>query len=402
MVYKPKQQIGVGWIDFQKEEREYVQQIMDTGRLSYGKFTQRFEKEFAKAHQVKYAAFCNSGTSALQAGLNALKIKYHYNDGDYVIVPSVTFVASVNVILQNGLRPLFVDVDRNYYELDPIALENVLQSSTFIGGRIRAIMPVHVGGLPCDMSWIKRIADKYELQIIEDSCETMFTSQNGQSVGSFGEVSCFSTYVAHILTTGVGGIACTNDPELAELIRSLFNHGRDSIYLKIDDDKDKHGEELKKIISKRFKFEHVGYSYRATEFEAALGLAQLHRAKKNIRTRRRNAERLTKGLSRLEVYLQLPTSRMNAKHAYMFYPIVMRGGQDREKFVNYLEERLIETRYLLPLIDQPVYRKLFGNIEPRFPNAYWLNRSAFYIGCHPGLTDKDIDYIIKVFYDYFK
>src|SRR3990167_7985083 len=145
----------------------------------------------------------------------------------------------------------------------------------------------------------------------------MFDKYKGSPAGSWGEVSCFSTYVAHILITGVGGFATTNDPELAILIKSLFNHGRDSIYLSIDDDKVSDRKTLFNIVSKRFRFEHIGYSYRATELEAALGYGQLKRYKGMIKKRQGNADYLTKGLKDLEQFLQLPKVRRDAEHAFM-------------------------------------------------------------------------------------
>ena len=138
-------QIGVGDASIGKLERKYVLDVLSKERLSYGKYHQKFEHEFAKAHSRKFAMFCNSGTSALQAGLHALKIRYDWKDGDEVIVPALTFVATVNIVLQNGLKPVFVDVEPDYFEIDPLRIEKAITSKT------RAIIPVHIGGHPCDM-----------------------------------------------------------------------------------------------------------------------------------------------------------------------------------------------------------------------------------------------------------
>lgn len=389
-------QIGVGDASIGKLERKFVLDVLDKERLSYGYYHQRFEYEFAKAHNRKFAMFCNSGTSALQAGLHALKIKYKWKDGDEVIVPGITFVATVNIVIQNGLKPIFVDVEPDFFEIDPSKIEKAITKKT------RAIIPVHIGGHPCDMDPILNIAKKHKLKILEDSCETMFAKYKGDPSGSWGDVACFSTYVAHILITGVGGFAATNDPELAVLIKSLFNHGRDKIYLSMDDDKVTDRKKLFNIVSKRFSFEHVGYSYRATELEAAIGYGQIKRYKNMIKSRKKNASYLTKGLSDLGKYLQLPTARKDTEHVFMFYPIVVKGGVDRNDLVNFLEENLIETRYLLPLLNQPVYKKLFGDIEYKYPVSKHLNNNAFYIGCHTGITKKELDYIIKKFHQYFK
>lgn len=389
-------QIGVGDASIGKLERKYVLDVLNKERLSYGPYHQKFERDFAKAHNRKFAMFCNSGTSALQAGLHALKIKYKWRDGDEVIVPALTFVATVNIVLQNGLKPVFVDVDPDFFEIDPSKIEIAITKKT------KAIIPVHIGGQPCDMEPILKIANKHNLKILEDSCETMFAKYKNAPSGSWGEVSCFSTYVAHILITGVGGFATTNDPELAILIKSLFNHGRDSIYLHMDDDKVSNKKALFNIVSKRFSFEHIGYSYRATELEAAIGYGQIKRYKRFITKRKRNASSLTHGLSDLEKFLQLPKVRKDTEHVFMFYPIVVKNGVDRNDLVNFLEENLIETRYLLPLLNQPVYKKIFGDIEDKYPVSKHLNNSAFYIGCHTGITKKELDYMIKKFHNYFE
>ena len=389
-------QIGVGDASIGHLEKKYVLDALTKERLSYGNYHKRFEEYFAKAHNRKFAMFCNSGTSALQAGLHALKIKYNWKEGDEVIIPALTFVATVNIVIQNRLKPVFVDVDPDYFEIDPKKIERAITKKT------KAIIPVHIGGHPCDMEPILKIAKKYKLKILEDSCETMFAKYKGEPVGSWGDVSCFSTYVAHILITGVGGFATTNDPELAVLIKSLFNHGRDSIYISMDDDKVSDKKALFNIVSKRFSFEHVGYSYRATELEAALGYGQIKRYKSMIKKRKANATYLTNGLKSLSKYLQLPKIRPEAEHVFMFYPIVTKESIDRTDLINFLEENLIETRHLLPLLNQPVYKKIFGDIEHKFPVSKYLNSSAFYIGCHMGIRKKELDYIIKKFHEYFK
>ena len=388
-------QIGVGDASIGPLEKKFVLDALNKQRLSYGKYHKNFEAEFGRLHNRKFAMFCNSGTSALQVALHAMKIKYGWKDGDEVIVPALTFVATVNIVLQNGLKPVFVDVEQDYFEIDPSKIEKAITKKT------KAIIPVHIGGQPCDMDPIMKIARANNLKVLEDSCETMFAKYKGSPSGSWGDVSCFSTYVAHILITGVGGFATTNDPELAILIKSLFNHGRDSIYLSIDDDKVSDKKTLFNIVSKRFRYEHIGYSYRSTELEAAIGYGQLKRYKNMIRKRQKNAGILTDGLSDLKKYLQLPKIRKDTEHAFMFYPIVVKRGVDRNNLVNFLEENLIETRYLLPLLNQPVYRKMFGDIESKYPVSKGLNKNAFYIGCHMSIGKKELDYVIKKFHEYF-
>ena len=390
-----KRQIGVGGIRIGPKERRYVMQVLRSNRLSYGPFSQKFEAKFAAAHDCRFGAFCNSGTSALHIALAALKERYGWADDDEVIVPSVTFVATSNIVYHNRMRPVFVDVEKTTYNLDPALIE------AKITPRTRAIIPVHLTGLPCDMDPILDIARRRKLRVIEDSCETTFGTYKGRKVGSFGDIGCFSTYVAHYIVTGVGGLALTNDPDLAVRLRSLMNHGRDSIYFKIDDDQGVSGAKLHQIVARRFSFVSMGHSFRCTEFEAALGLGQLEQKDALIRARKRNARKLTEGLSDLQDRLQLPAVPSDREHMFMMYPIVVRDAP-KTALVNFLEDRGIETRDLLPLINQPVYRKRFGDLERRYPVAHWLNANAFYIGCHPYLTDKEIDTMISTIRRFFK
>jgi perosamine synthetase len=394
---RPIRHIGMGDYRVDDLTRRYINEVLDSGRLTYGPFTVRFEEEFAKLHQRRFAMFCNSGTSALQAAVHALKSIDGWSDGDEVLVPTITFVASSNVVIQNRLEPKFVDVDPNYFEIDLDLIEAAITPRT------RAIMPVHLFGQSCEMEAILDIARRHRLRVIEDSCEAMFVQHAGHPVGSLGDVACFSTYVAHLLTTGVGGLAATNDPDIAVKIKSLFNHGRDSIYVSIDDDDDiGDARQLREVVSRRFNFTDVGYSYRATELEAAIGLAQLQEWENIIRPRQRNAEALTEGLSGLAEYLQLPAVRPGTEHGFMMYPLVVRDGQvSRDKLIMHLESHGIETRYLMPVINQPVYRELYGDLEPSYPVAQKLNRDGFYIGCHQWLGADDIAYIIDTFQSFF-
>lgn len=377
--------IGVGHYKTTKTIRDNVKEVLDMGRLSYGKFTKQFEQDFAFIHERKYGVFCNSGTSALQVALHTLKIAHGYKDGDEVIVPALTFVATINIILQNNMKPVLVDIDE-YYGLDPTKLKAAITPRT------KVIIPVHIAGQMCDMQEIMNIAHTHKLKVIEDSCETMFASHRGKIAWS--AISCYSTYVAHILTTGVGGFACTNNPEYAEIIRSLCNHGRDGIYISMEDNK-----KGKEVIKKRFKFDHVGYSYRATELEAAIGLAQLTTIRDEIEKRKENAAFLTEHLSKHDE-IELPKIRPLTDHVFMFYPITIKGNKEqRTRLVEYLEAKGIETRYLLPLTNQPVYKGLFN--EKDYPNAMRCNNSSFYIACHPGLTKADLLHIIKTFDTYY-
>ena len=192
--------------------------------------------------------------------------------------------------------------------------------------------------------------------------------------------------------TGVGGFATTNDPGLAVTLRSLMNHGRDSIYLAIDDDRGATGERLKEIVAKRFSFVHHGHSFRCTELEAALGLGQIEQRADLMARRRANADRLLAGLAGLEDDLVLPRRQPDRDHVFMMMPLQVRRG-DKRALVNYLEERLIETRDLMPLLSQPAFRDAPGADLARFPVARRIGEAGFYLGCHPYLTAAEVDYM---------
>ena len=395
-----ERKINQGFLEISPLEKKYVNQALDANRLSAGPLMERFEEEFANRHGCKYGIMLNSGTSALQVSLAVLKELGHWEDEDEVLVPASTFVATSNIVMYNNLSPVFVDIDKKTYNIDPLEIERRITDRT------RAIIPVHLYGQPCDMDQILDIAGRYNLKVIEDSCECMFARFDGRSVGSMGDIGCFSTYVAHILTTGVGGLITTNKHEYAVACRSTLAHGRDSIYLTIDDDEKQRTdpERFRMVVSRRFNFVRLGYSFRSTELEAALGLGQLATADEIITARRRNGAALTEMLEPFSQQLQLPEIAPNRDHSFMMYPVVCKEGVGREKLVNYLEERWIETRYMMPLLSQPIYKKLFGeHFEDGFPSAKWVTRNGFYLPCHHGLSvEDDLTYIRDVIADFFR
>lgn len=393
---RKRDQIGVGGFRITDRGKDLVMQVLDSNRLSAGPMMARFESEMAAIHGCRFGLMCNSGTSALHIALAALREVHGWKDGDEVLVPALTFVATSNVVIYNGLQPVFVDVDPRHYTIDPARIEEKVTPRT------RAIMPVHLSGQPCDMEPILDIAARRNLRIVEDSAETMFVHDKGRMVGSFGEIGCFSTYVAHMITTGVGGVCTTNDPDLIVILKSLMNHGRDSIYTRIDDDRDKRGHDLFLVADRRFSFVRLGHSFRATEMEAALGLAQLEERDKLSARRCEIVARLNEALANIEEHLQLPRPRAGSAHSYMFYPLaICNPSIRRDDLITWLEDRCIETRYLLPLINQPVYRQMFGSLDDQYPVASWLNQNAFYIGCHPDMTNQDVEYVIESFQEFF-
>lgn len=393
--FKPARQIGIGGLELGPRERLYLQQVIDSNRLSHGSFSKRFEELFAQVHHSRFAIFCSSGTAALQVALAALKELCGWKDGDEVILPATTFVSTINIVLHNRLTPVLVDVDAATFNIDPGLVESR------IGPRTRAMLPVHLLGLPCNMSALAEIAKHRHLKIIEDSCETMFATCGGRSVGSWGEAGCFSTYLAHFIAAGIGGLITTSDAELLGVMRSLINHGRDTAYLSIDDDQGVSRQALHAIVAKRFSFVRLGYNFRATEFEAAIGLAQLEQRQAIIRGRQENAAYFIDQLKHLDEPIQLPVIPSDREHMFMLFPIVLRR-QPKQALVNFLEERLIETRDFFPVVTQSLYQRQLHISPGDFPVAYHLAQHGFLIGCHQYLKPEERQYIVETIRAFFR
>lgn len=337
--------------------------VVQSNWLSPGPKVKEFEENFSKKHNQRYGVMVNSGTDALRIALAALKEKYGWKDGDVILVPSVTFVATVNVVLQLKLRPMLIDVGMYDFNLNPDNLDRRLSTMPDTS-HIKAVIPVHLAGRPCDMSRIMALAKTYHLKVLEDSCETMAVDGIAK-----GDVTAFSFYVAHILTTGVGGMATTNDKELKDLMWSYANHGR------------------RKVGS--FEYDRIGYSCRPTEFEAALGLNQLSKLDAIIDQRRRNAFYLHTHLARNKnLYTNyFPDS------ACMFFPILVRN-RSKEPIMALLEKNGIETRELMPLTNQPCYKGLWE--QESYGVAEEVNRCGFYVGCHQDLTQDRLAETVKI------
>jgi dTDP-4-amino-4,6-dideoxygalactose transaminase len=380
--------IGVGTADITPGDAARVQEVLQSGRLSAGPATAAFEAAFAAVHERRHGAFCNSGTGALQLALQALKERYGWRAGDEVVVPAMTFVATVNVVLFNGLRPVLADIDLDTYNVDPAEVASAVTERTV------AIMPAHLFGQPCDMTSLMGIAGERDLRVIEDSCETVGVRHRGRMVGSFGDFGCFSTYMAHIVTTGVGGLAVTDDQENITRFRSLMNHGRNSRYLRIDDDQNLDDERLLEVVWSRYDFHSLGQSFRATEMEAALGIGQIERLEEHLARRRHVAAGLMEALDHPD--LKLPQAADGNEHAFMMFPIMCRVSGMRDKLVVALERAGIETRFLVPIIGQPCYEGVLDFPNYAYPNARQALANGFYVGSHPGMTDADIDYIGEV------
>lgn len=390
-----------------KQARKLILEVLDSGQFSPGKKVRELEERLAKLHQAKHAIFVNSGTDALRLSLLALKEKYSWPDGSLVLVPALTFVATVNVILQAKLAPMFADVGMNDYLINPYRYghNSICAEDPVAWKKLKCVLPVHLFGQACGEK-IFELARRYGLKVLEDSCETILNPLRG-------DASCHSTYMAHHLTTGVGGFALTNDDKLNLLIRSYANHGRDTAYLpgyaKIP--------LSKALLQRRFKFNRIGYSCRATEFEAALGLAQLDDLATNVAKRQNVGQSLLKALDLFPDF-SLPRMILDTdkdlhstlrRHTFMMFPIVIAQTSRLDKYdlCLHLEKHGIETRDMMPITNQPCYAEMFYEENPNSHqggSAYGvsgqINKDGFYIPCHQGMTNKDVDYIAQVFQDY--
>lgn len=383
--------LGVGdWIVTDKIKAN-VMDVLESGRLSYGPYSKKFENRVADLHDADFGVLSNSGTSSLHVALQTLKEVEGWKDGDEVLVPASTFVATYNVVLHNRLTPVLVDVDPVHYLMDAANMERVIRI-----GKTRCAIPVHLFGQPA-IECMEMLQDSNtylfpdeSLKVIEDSCECIGLQSIARS-----DITCFSFYIAHIITTGVGGMAITNDITYTTRMRSLVNHGRDNIYIAIDDNRDR----LKEVIGRRFSFQNIGHSFRITELESAIGLAQLDDLDDWLLRRRSNAEILRNYLINYIGRLQLPFERVEGEHAWMMFPIVCETEADKRGLTLYLEEYGVETRDALPLVTQPVYG--LSNPARDYPNAYRLATCGFYVGCHQYLNGEHMAKIAQIVRDYY-
>lgn len=378
-------QIRIGDWKANKKTIKLVNQVLTSGRISYGPMCKKFESKFSRLHNCSHGILSNSGTSSLEVAIQTLKELNSWQDGDEVICPATTFVATINAILYNNLKPILVDVDTKTYN---IAVSKIHRAIT---ERTRLIIPVHLFGQSANMTAINEIADKYNLNVIEDACEAAFASHNGQPVGSLSDIGVFSFYMSHHLNAGVGGMAITCNDDYAKYMRRLVNHGWDR----------KDGNQYTfdfEEAKRRYYFTNIGHSYRITEFEAAIALSQIDDYGWIVGRRQENALALTEGLVNINK-VQLPYTLRENSHSWMMYPITLLIGNKWE-LVEYLEKNGIETRECLPLVSQPCYNELW---EPKdYPVSRFIEDNSFYIGCHQYLGDDDIGYVIEKFKEYFK
>lgn len=367
--------------------QDAVLKVLDSGRLSYGPVTVQYEKEFSAMHNARFGVASNSGTSSLVVALQSLR-EHGLKEGSEVIVPALTFVASVNAILHNGLVPVLVDVDPVTFNIDIHGIKRKITPKT------KAIMPVHLFGQMANMLGVWEASQQHDLFIIEDSCESVLASHTGFGIGELSHISCFSTYMAHHLTTGVGGMAITNMDHLATKMRSLVNHGISLSEIPVGVEYDP------QFLGRNFRFTDIGHSFRITELEAAIGLEQLKTLPDAIGWRRRNAYYLKNRLAPLKEYMQFQEERHpSVCSSWMVFPIVLKN-RSKWPLMHYLRENGIECREMVPLTNQPCYRGMWN--ESDYPVAQRINESGLYIPVHQELNPEHLDYMISVITSFFE
>ena len=352
-------------------ELAYVTDCVKTGWVSsQGKYVKQFEDMFSKYHSGMYALAVSNGTVALHLALAALNI----GKGDEVIVPDLTFAASVNAIIYTGAVPVLVDVDPYTWNLD------ITKMASKITSRTKAIMPVHLYGHPCDMEALMEYAKKYNLLLIEDCAEAIGSYYNSKPVGVFGDAATFSFYGNKTITTGEGGMIIFKDKDIADRAAMLRDHG------------------MKK--TKRYWHEEVGYNYRLTNIQAAIGVAQFERLDEFVDAKRRIAKAYNETLSEIP-FFQIPAEQKSVKSSYWLYTCIISADAPftRDGLIEYLGMQGIETRPVFyPMHIMPPYIN-FGNSNDLQISSH-LSKCGISLPSSVNLTELELGYItssIKTF-----
>ena len=370
--------------------------------LTTGRYAHQFELEFARLLGTRHAMLCNSGSSANLLALSALTSpelgERRLTPGDEVVAVAAGFPTTVNPIIQNGLVPVFLDVELGTYNVDVGRLEEA------VGPRTKAVMLAHTLGNPFDLDAVLDVARRRGLWLIEDNCDGLGSRYRDRLTGSFGDLATSSFYPAHHITMGEGGCVLTGDPHLKKLVESFRDWGRDCW---CDPGK-------ANTCGKRFEWQlgtlpagydhkyiysHIGYNLKLTDMQAAVGVAQLKKLPRFIELRKRNWRLLSEGLKAFEEFLTLPRATPGSDPSWFGFPISVRPGApfDRNELVRFLEESNIATRLLFGgnIIRQPAYRDVRHRVVGTLENTDLVMRDTFWIGVYPGITEEMIAYVVE-------
>lgn len=357
--------ISIAMPVFNGNEKKYLNECIETGWVSAnGRFIDEFEKEFASFCGTKYSLACSNGTVALHLAMRALGIK----PDDEVIMPAFTYIATANSVAYCGGKPVFVDSEPGTWNIDPLEIEKAITSKT------KAIMPVHIYGLPANMDQIISIAKEYNIPVVEDAAEAHGAMWGDRRVGSVGDIGSFSFFGNKIITSGEGGMLVTNDEELYEKMRFFRSQGVDP--------------------SKRYWHLELAYNYRMTNMQAAVGLGQLEKIDWHINERRRVADLYKERLKDFREYVIDQEIPKEATHSYWMYTILLTNNVklSRDEVMSKMEEKNIEMRpAFYPMHIMPPY----FDRDLHLPNAETIGFRGINLPSHAMLKEDDIDYIVS-------
>ena len=361
-----------------EDEIQSVVETLRSGWLTTGSKVKRFEEDFARYVGAKHAVAVNSGTAALHLALDAVGIK----EGDEVIVPTMTFAATAEVVLYFKAKPVLVDCQRDTFNLDPTQIEAAITPKT------KAIIPVHMAGQPCDMDEILSIARKHDLRVIEDAAHALPAGYHGHTIGTIGDITCFSFYATKTITTGEGGMATTDNSEWAERMRMMSLHG-------ISHDAWKR---YTKEGSWYYEVLYPGFKYNLTDIAAAIGIEQLKKCNEFWQARQSIAMIYEKAFAELEE-VQVPVCRKDVQHAWHLFVIQLnleRLRINRNQFIDALREKEIGTSvHFIPLHLHPYYRDKFGYKPGDFPNASRVFERIVSLPIYPKMTEAEVERVVE-------
>jgi len=376
--------------------------------LTTGRYAEEFERDFAKFMNNKYCLLTNSGSSANLLALTAFTSRKlgerRLMHGDEVITIAASFPTTINPIIQNGLTPVFVDVELGTYNIKVDELEKSLSDKT------RAIMIAHTLGNPFDLDSVMEFAKKYDLYVIEDCCDAVGSTYNGKMVGTFGHAATVSFYPAHHMTMGEGGAVLVNNLVYERLVRSFRDWGRDC-YCEPGSNNTcgkrfntKFGY-LPEGYDHKYVYSHIGYNLKITDMQAAVGVEQLKKLPGFIEKRKENFKKLYEGLSDLKGYLILPKATEKSDPSWFAFPITVRENNKftKKQIVQYLEDNKIMTRQLFAgnITKQPAFENVTYRIAGELINTDYIMNNTFFIGVYPGIDNIKMNYIIETFHKFF-
>ncbi len=390
--------ILVGDYKIDDKSKEFINEMLNSNRITEGKYVAQFEKKFAEIIGTKYCVLVNSGTSALIAGLTALLYDDRYpkvKKGAKVITTPITYIATSNAIKLVGLEPVYVDINLETFDINVDLIEQLLENSN--PDEYCGILPVHLMGYPCDMDRLNDIAKKYDLFVFEDAAQAHGTKYKDRMTGNLSLLADYSFYIAHNIQVGEMGAIVTNDERIYRLVKQIKANGRSCDCMVCTRSK---GYCLKQDneFDPRFTHEYIGYNFKTMDFQAGLGLVQLDDFDNIIKKRQKNVKYLNDKLQNYSKYFILPKDSEHV--SYLAYPIIIKDDCiDTDKFRQHLLDKGIESRPMFGCIPtmQPAYKSYASEYADKLPNAEYVSSSAFYIAAHQYLEDRDLFKIVEAF-----